>query len=149
MAASDQMVFIAADSAAQALQAGVGHAPTPALREAFDVTDPEEAEYAALVLASITALATLGRRFVIAAEMTPDQLDDSADTGNGEVTIRGLRRSQIVSWFTDEEPDHAEVKAAAAAASGLSTDDAWELPAVQTLITRHALLWHAAEELEN
>lgn len=150
------MVFIPTGRASwrEAIEATTSaHAPTPALLEAFDLAPGddarEEAQYAALTVASVTALAHHGARFVLGAEVAPDQVDDSDDAGNGEVVVRGLRRAQIVSWFTDETPDHPAVRAAAAAARCMSTEAAWHLDEVQTLISEHALLWHAAEELEN
>ncbi|MGJ6979477.1 DUF6912 family protein [Aestuariimicrobium soli] len=144
------MVFIPFDAAAwpRALDASVpAFSATPALCESFDVTDPEESEFAAMTLASVAGLAQHGTRFVLGAEVADDQVDASADTGNGEVQVSGLRRAQIVSWFTDEFPDDPQVRAAAHEAQGLPLDDAWHLDEVQTLIGHHALLWHAAEEL--
>jgi hypothetical protein len=146
------MVFIPTDrSTWQAAASGdvAAHAPTEALMEAFDITDAEEAEYAAMSVASVAALTRHGSRFVLGAEVSPAQVDDSDDTGNGEVVVRGLRRAQIVSWFCEELPDDPRVRSAAQEARGLGVDDAWHLDEVQALIGTHALLWHAAEELED
>lgn len=146
------MVFIPTDATAwQAVVGGevAGFSATPALCEAFDLTDPEESEFAAMTVASVSSLTRHGHRFVLGAEVAPDQIDDAGDTGNGEVIVSGLRRSQIVSWFTDEVADDPQLRAAAERARGLELDEAWDLDEVQALIGGHALLWHAAEELEN
>lgn len=126
-------------------------AVTPELVAALGYTPDqgEDAEYAALVLASVWSLAHAGVRLVLVAELAPDLVSepDDADADNGEVRVSGVPRGSVVAWFGDEPQAAALVAAAASAAKGHDIDTAWEQPAVQELITQHDLLWHAADEL--
>ena len=116
-----------------------------ALLSALDYTPDmgEEAEYAALVLASVWALARFGERFVVTAQVESSQVGAGSESGNGGVRVTGLRRDQLVAVFSDDEG--APVTAAAEAARGLGLDDAWERPEVSALLD-HELLWHTIEE---
>ncbi|WP_203567035.1 DUF6912 family protein [Aestuariimicrobium ganziense] len=148
------LVFVPADPDRwrDALQARpvVGHAATPGLLEEFGYgpADDEQAEHAAMVLASVAGLAQYGRRGVLACEVPPSTIStDPAhpDTPNGRVEVDSIDPSRVVSWFTDEAD--LDVSTAARAASGLGLDRAWETPEVASLVEECALLWHAAEEL--
>lgn len=123
-----------------------GFAPTPALYEAFDLTgeQEEEADYAALVLASVQALADHGARTVIALAVDDGQVADRAPGHNGEVSVSDVRPAQVTSWFADAPG--VDVAAAAAEAAGHDLDDAWEGEQVQQLLREHALLWHTPQE---
>ena len=102
----------------------------------------EEADHAALVLASVWGLIQFGERFVLTAEVGPDQLAPGAEAANGGVAVTGLRPGQVVAFFTDPDEDAA---AAARAAGGLSIDEAWELPEIEELLVRD-LQWHDIDE---
>lgn len=107
----------------------------------------EDAEYAALVLASVWSLAHDGVRMVLVAELDPSAIGGGDEPDNGGITISKLPRGAVVAFFTDE-PEAREVAArAASAARDHDIDAAWELPDVQELITGHDLLWHSADEL--
>lgn len=116
-----------------------------ALLAALDYTPDmgEEAEYAALVLASVWALARFGERFVVTAQVESSQVSDGPESQNGGVHVTGLRRDQLVAVFSDDGA--APVGAAADAARGLGLDEAWERSEVQALLN-HELLWHTIEE---
>ncbi len=107
----------------------------------------EDAEYAALVLASVWGLAQWGERCVVVAELPEADVDRSEqhESGNGGVRSAMLSADNVVSVFTDEAD--VDLTAAAAASKGLDIDAAWEMPQVQDLVTEHDLLWHAADEL--
>lgn len=127
----------------------LAHAVRPELLDAFDYTldQVEDAEYAALVLASVAALAEHGERTVWCFAADPTQVSDpdpDDQSHNGQVLVSGLRPTQLTAWYTDEPG--VVVTEAAAQASGLDLDQAWEQSAVQQLLADHALLWHAPSE---
>ena len=105
----------------------------------------EDAEYAALVLASVAGLTRHGQRLVLVADVAPDLVSAGDDPANGEVRLARLEPRWIVSWFTDEPS--VDVTDAAAAAAGLDLDTAWDAAAVQELVASHELLWHGPAEL--
>lgn len=98
----------------------------------------EEAERGALMLASVWGLARFGERFVVTAEVGQAQVTAGEEAHNGGVQVTGLRRDQLVAFFTDPDEDP---KVAAAVAHGLTLDEAWELPQVQDLLGND-LQWH-------
>lgn len=116
-----------------------------ALLETLDYTAEmgEEAEYAALVLASVWALTRHGRRFVVTAEVAASQISAGDEGDNGGVTVTGLRREQLVAWFDDEDAPAAGE--AVVALKGASIDQAWQDETVAGLL-EHELLWHTIEE---
>ncbi len=124
-----------------------GFAVTRELVDALGYTSDmdEDAEYAALVLASVAGLARHGRRLVLVAEVPPDQVGLGDDPSNGGVILARLEPRWVVSWFADEAS--VDVTAAARAAAGLDLDDAWDVGAVQELVASHELLWHGPTEL--
>lgn len=103
----------------------------------------EEAEYAALVLASVWALTRHGQRFVVTAEVDPGQIVVGEEADNGGVIVTGLRRNQLVACFADESAGLAQ--SAAAAVTGQGIDEAWAHEEVSALL-QHELLWHTIEE---
>lgn len=133
--------------------AGVGgdvraHAPTNGLRLTFGLgeSDDDQADRAALLVASVAALIAHGSRRVATALVRFEQVSLGPDTANGEVLVTGLAPGQLVAWFA--EGDDVDDRTAAAAAAGLSLDDAWALPAVSALIEGAELLWHDIAEAE-
>ncbi|MDR0436409.1 MAG: hypothetical protein LBH11_06600 [Propionibacteriaceae bacterium] len=157
-----QLVFVPV-SRVVARELGTGHPITEdtpafsanaALAESFGLTaaDGEAAEFAALTLASIYALATYGERLVLVAELPADPLLDDweAEAPNGGVRLGALSQSQVTAFFTDyDDPQTtALLDTAAQAAQGLNVDAAWELPEVSVLLERADLLWHDVTELE-
>ncbi|MGD7731862.1 DUF6912 family protein [Propionibacteriaceae bacterium G57] len=118
-----------------------------ALFETLDYTADmaEEAEYAALVLASIWALARHGERFVVTAEVAASQVVAGDEVDNGGIRVSGLRRDQLIACFDDGLARADEATAAAGAARGLSIDEAWDRAEVAALL-QHELLWHTIEE---
>ena len=122
---------VAAITANEALHATLDYSPDRA----------EEAEYAALVLASVWALTKYGERFVVTAEVAAAQVGDGDEAGNGGVSVTGLRRDQLVAWFDDQ----TDAAAAAGSVQGLSLDEAWEHDSVAAVL-EHELLWHTIDE---
>ena len=127
-----------------------GFAATTSLREAlgYRSDQDEDAEHAAMVLASVAGLARHGVRFVLACEVDASAVRVESthdDAPNGRVVTGPIAQSRIVSWFTDE--DGVDVDAAAHAAAGQTLDEAWDTDEGAALVAEHALLWHAAEEL--
>lgn len=142
----------------QVRRLGEHHQPLPgpltvvvanrALCRTFEV-DPgsEEAELAALQVASVMALARTGRRFVLSARLPAAMISEptgGADAANGAALIDRLEPTRVEAFFTDD--DRVEAAAAARAAAGLGIDEAWELAAVQELLGE-PLLWHDVSEL--
>lgn len=123
-------------------------ATTSALLAALDYTPDmaEDAEYAALVLASVHGLARHQQRLVLVAEVPANLVGEWPDErDNGGVQLSQLSRRAVQSFFTDEAS--TDVADAVAAASGLSIDQVWETDQVQALLAEHDLLWHSVEEL--
>lgn len=106
--------------------------------------DAEDAEYAALVLASVAALSAYGRRLVIVAQVDPALVSRGEDPANGQVWVASCPSSAMTAWFS-EEPG-VDVADAAAIARGLTIDQAWEQPQVQELLSSHDLLWNDVVE---
>lgn len=106
----------------------------------YGPSDAEDAEYAALVLASVAALSRYGERLVLVAEVDQGVIRAGADAINGEIILSEVPALALTAWFCDEPG--TLVTPAAAAAQGLSIDDAWQLPEVQELLTNYDLLWN-------
>ena len=106
--------------------------------------ESEDAEYAALILASVAGLAAHGVRLVVVAEVEPSLIEVSEDPANGEVLLLSCPTSSMTAWFA-EEPG-VDVTDAAAMAHGLTIDLAWDLPQVQDLLQEHELLWNDVVE---
>lgn len=101
----------------------------------------EDAEYAALVLASIAGLAEFGERVVVVAEVDPSLVEPGDDSPNGECLLTQCPHRSMTAWFED-----APGVRLPAVARGASIDEAWDLPGVQTLLQEHDLLWNDVEE---
>lgn len=148
-----QLVFVPIAESELPLLAGE---PAAAPRDAYTVTpellselgyaekDSEDAEYAALVLASVAGLSQFGVRLVVVAEVDPALLSPGTDPGNGQVRLSELPPRAVTAWFT-EEPG-TDVADAAAMAKDLSIDLAWDLPQIQELLNNHDLLWNDVVE---
>lgn len=121
-----------------------GHTVTPEFTVAFEPDDTEEAEHLVLLVASIAALATTGRRLVAVVE-DGDRPSPDGNRDFGEVIVSDLPYSSVHSLFADE-PGAPGLEAAAAAASGLPIAEAWNLPAVIELLESADLLWHGPAE---
>ncbi|MEE9965604.1 MAG: hypothetical protein K4304_11010 [Propionicimonas sp.] len=119
-----------------------GYADTAGLREAFGVTDAEDAERIAMLVASIAGLARSGRRLVAVAEVERLGAGEAAEFG--EVIVTGLDYRRVQALFADEPG--LTVSVAAAAASGLSLEQAWDAPQVTELLSTADLLWHGPGE---
>lgn len=122
------------------------HTVTPELLDelGYSPDDAEDAEYAALVLASVAGLCRFGTRIVVVAEVDRSLVLPGDDPANGAVVLESCPTSAMTAWFTDEPG--ADVATAAAAAQGLSIDEAWERPEVQALLRDHDLLWNDVVE---
>ena len=117
----------------------------------YEPANDEEAEYAALVLASVWSLARFGERLVVVAEVPADRVlaagEDDVELENGAVVVNGLPPGSVIAWFSDGPEAGADVAEAVRVASGSGIDEAWDRPEVQAVITGHEMLWHAADEL--
>ena len=124
----------------------IAYTVTPELPEelGYAASDSEDAEYAALVLASVAGLASHGVRLVVVAEVDPSLVEPGEDPGNGQVSLRELPTKAITAWFADEPG--TDVADAAAISKGMTIDQVWELPQVQDLLNNHDLLWNDVVE---
>ena len=122
------------------------HRVTPELLEELGIEpdQQEDAEYAALVLASVTALAAHGERIVLVAEVDSSFIAPGEDPDNGGCVVSRVPQAAMTCWFSDA--DDVDPTAAAAAAKGLEIDIAWEMDEVQQLLHAHDLLWNDVEE---
>jgi len=110
----------------------------------YDEAASEDAEYAALVLASVAGLAEHGIRLVVVAEVEGSLIAAGDDPGNGQVLLGELPAAAITAWFADEPgTDTAD---AAAISRGLTIDQVWETEQVQALLNDHDLLWNDVVE---
>lgn len=141
--ASDELGVLAGDPP---VADRVAYAVTPELLAEldYDESDMEDAEYAALVLASVAGLATHGVRLVVVAEVDPALVTPGDDAANGEVLLSQCPPSAMTAWFADEPG--VDVADAAAISKGLTIDQAWDLPQVQVLLNEHDLLWNDVVE---
>ena len=122
-------------------------AVTPEFLAAFEPTDSEEAEYLALLVASVAALTATGVRQVAVLEGDAQPSTDGHEDF-GKVVTGDLRFEAILSLFADE-PDAPGLAEAAAAASGLSLQEAWRNSAVTVLLEEADLLWHGPGEWDS
>ncbi|MDO5065963.1 MAG: hypothetical protein Q4D96_01620 [Propionibacteriaceae bacterium] len=124
----------------------VAHRVTPELLAALDYAPEqrEDAEYAALILASVAALATHGERLVLVADVAPALVSQGRDLDNGECVLSEVPMRSLTCWFS--EAPEADWTAAAAAAKGLDIDTAWGFDEVQELLSSSDLLWNDVEE---
>ena len=124
----------------------VAYAVTPELLAelGYDEAESEDAEYAALVLASVAGLAAHGERLVVVAQVDGSLVRAGEDAANGEVLLTGCPPSAMTAWFS-EEPG-VDYRDAAAIAKGMTIDQAWEQPQVQELLNHHDLLWNDVVE---
>ena len=118
-----------------------GHAATPAMTEAFGVTDPEDAEYTALSVASVAGLIAHGERVVAVLAIGYRPTDDEF----GAVELTDPAYDAVTALF-GEDTNPAQAAAVAVTVQGLSLGDAWELDAVQALLTERDLLWYGPTE---
>jgi hypothetical protein len=141
--AADELGVLVGDPAVEDRPA---YTVTPELLDELGYTeaDSEDAEYAALVLASVAGLAAHGVRLVVVAEVDPALISASVDPANGGVILRSCPTGAMTAWFADEPG--VDVADAAAIARGLSIDLAWDLPQVQELLQEHELLWNDVVE---
>jgi hypothetical protein len=121
-----------------------GYAVTPAMTEAFGVTDPEDAEYTALSVASVAGLLAHGERVVAVLGCRYQPSDDEF----GAVEVVEPAYAQVTALF-GEDTNPAQAAAAAISVQGLTLDQAWESPAVQALLTERDLLWYGPAEWES
>ncbi|NLE96779.1 MAG: hypothetical protein GX596_02170 [Propionibacterium sp.] len=101
----------------------------------------EDAEYAALVLASIAGLAEFGERVVVVAEVDASLVEPGDDSPNGECLLTHCPPAAMTAWFADA-PEVRVPKVPQKA----TIDEAWDLPQVQALLQEHDLLWNDVAE---
>jgi hypothetical protein len=122
-----------------------GYADTPGLRSAFGIDDDEDAERAALLIASVAGLIEHRQRLV-AVLSAPVSPRPGGDPDFGEVVFPASGYGNVSALFVDE-PGVAD--AAAGQVAGLSLEQAWEHPSVTALLSDADLLWHGPGEWES
>ena len=122
------------------------HRVTPELLAALEYTvgQEEDAEYAALVLASVAALTRFGERLVLVAEVDASLITSGDDPENGACVLTRVAPEAMTCWFS--EAPGVDASAAAIAVRGLDIDTAWGFDEVQELLRESALLWNDVEE---
>lgn len=150
-----QLVFIPIASSELGVFAGrppivdrTAYTVTPELLGELEYTEDqmEDAEHAAMVLASVAGLAAHGERVVVVAEVDGAHVKRGIDPANGQVVLAQCPPSAMIAWFA-EEPG-VDVADAAAIAKGLTIDQAWGQPQVQELLENHDLLWNDKVEYQ-
>lgn len=124
-----------------------GYAANAELAATFGVETGEETEAAALQMSDVAGLAAgHAARLVIVADVPASSVTASADEpGNGAVEHTASHPVYVQdcrAFFTGRCD-----AATAAAARGLSLDEAWELPGVQAMLADQPLAWHDISEL--
>lgn len=120
-----------------------GYAATPTMCAVFGITDPEDADYTALSIASIAGLLAHGERVVAVLGVSPPSGADEF----GAVAVVDPSYAHVTALF-GEDPDPAPARAVAAAVQGMTLEQAWEAPAVQALLGERDLLWYGPAEVD-
>ena len=122
------------------------HHVTPELLAAlgYRVGQEEDAEYAALVIASVAALTRFGERLVLVAEVDDSLIISGDDLENGACILTRVAPEAMTCWFN--EAPGVDASAAAVAVRGLDIDTAWGFDEVQELLLESDLLWNDVEE---
>lgn len=121
------------------------------LLDSFGLTpaDDEEADRAAMLLASLWALSRFGRRLVLTAFVAQDLISPGAETANGGATLTRLLPRNVEALFADEpEAGQAIERAREQLGPASSLDEIWEQALIQDLLAGHELLWHTLEETQ-
>jgi uncharacterized UPF0146 family protein len=135
------------------VEAGVGYAVTPTLREWYTEGDLEELEYAATTAAARESLRLLvddvapPRRVVIAAEVADAAARPAPDVARAAVRLTGhVALADVVSAHVDDAAAADDVRRALAV---LAAADAGDEDARFTVdgVEDHELAWYAAQEL--
>lgn len=121
-----------------------GYAVTPTMLDVFGVTDPEDAEYTALSIASVAGLLAHGERVVAVLGISAPHGDDEF----GAVEVVEPSFTQVTALF-GEDTDPAQAHAAAISVQGMTLDQAWEAASVQALLYQRDLLWYGPAEWES
>jgi hypothetical protein len=135
------------------IDADVGYAVTPTLREWYTEGDLEELEYAATAAAARESLRLLAddvapaRRVVIAAEVADGAARPAPDIARAAVRLTApVPLADVVSAHVDDDAAEDDVRravAALAAADAGDEDGRFIVDGVED----HELAWYAAQEL--
>ena len=133
-----------------------GFSANASLREVLGIAEPEpgssakaadelreEAEYGALVIASVWGLTQFGVRLVVTAEVDSAQISAGEEPEHGGVLVSDVGSQQVIAVFGDD--DETAAAQAAGQVRGDSIDQAWANAAVADLLT-HELLWFTPSE---
>lgn len=120
-----------------------GYAVTPAMLDAFGVTDSEDAEYTALSIASVAGLLAHGERVVAVLGINARAGDDEF----GAVEVESPSYPQVTALF-GEDTDPSQAHSTAISVQGMTLDQAWESTAVRALLHQRDLLWYGPAEWE-
>ena len=122
------------------------HRVTPELLATLEYAagQEEDAEYAALVLASVAALTRFGERLVLVADVDTSLIASGDDPENGACVLTRVAPEAMTCWFS--EAPGVDASAAAIAVRGLDIDTAWGFDEVQELLHESDLLWNDVEE---
>jgi len=147
---------LAAALDAGTLEAPVGYAVTPALREWYTEGDLEELEYAATSAAARASLRRLAgtlhdtgaaRRVVMAVDLPDASVRPAPDVDRAAVRLHdAVHLSQVVAALVDDPAADADVRRAIEAlpaAEAGDDDAAFTVDSVED----HELAWYAAQEL--
>ena len=135
------------------VEAPVGYAVTPALREWYTEGDLEELEYAAASAAARAALRRLAdpetppRRVVLAAELPDGLARPAPDLDRAAVRLADpVPLRQVVSALVDDPGAGPDVRRGAAAVAAADAGDA-DAAFVVDSVADHELGWYAVQEL--
>lgn len=137
------------------LDAGLGYAVTPALREWYTEGDLDELEYAALSAAARASLHLIAepgytgpaRRVVLAVELGERDARPAPEAGRAAVRLAApVALSEVASAHVDDESAQDDVRRAAAALAAADAGDE-DAAFVVDGVDDHELGWYAAQEL--
>lgn len=111
--------------------------PNKALRQTFGISEDsdEEAEFAALQVASVYALANFGDRLVLVVDT--DASESETEAGNGGVQAERIPADKVHAWFSDDEAAPSQL---VETLRGKDIDEAWLL--ASEFMNEHDLSWH-------
>jgi hypothetical protein len=134
---------------------GPGHAPSPVLLSAHDLSPGDDADYTALAYAGVAALQQAKPdeveaepvRLVLAADLPPSQVHDRQDP-YGMVDLSGVRWDQVTALFADEVASAPVIAEARGLAGVRPLAEVVDDPDVERLLDSVDLLWFAPAELD-
>jgi hypothetical protein len=124
----------------------LGWADGPELRQATDLGpgQDEEADWMAVLFASLDGLIRHGLRLVVTAAVDAEPVPSS---DSGQVTVERLSWSDLVAVYADDPAQLEALSGLAPELAGLDFDQAWLRPGLTDFLAQADLLWYDPSEV--